>query len=349
MSRISKYQEHIRDFLKNKSFIKNVRSSTRKIVVDMLDESDYFPGILCLTIINNRCKQGGLKMHGYHLASGIEALMMVIKVLNNRPYYDSKYTTEETSNMIIDITNWFYDCINENINTMRLSNEDIDIKKYSTIVTKSINYTVKKISQITESKFYNNNSYTRMKKTDLFCLDFDDDTVHNYKKMKRLDEATMLTNIHNTYGMVCRMAVCLGWIIGMGDEQSIDGLESIADSIGLIIKIHDDFKTYKRDMKYGDVCSNFVVTHGVKEALILFDDSSIKYAEQSVSVGVETKTCGEIIKVITDFINEATQDMSVDLDTEFDDISMASRSNASNASTMSTISSRSVKSAKYVR
>ena len=269
--------------------------------------------------------------------------MMVIKVLNNRAYYDSVYSVEETSNMIIDITNWFYDCVVENINTMRLSNEDkIDIKKHSNIITKSINYTVKKISKITESKFYK--EYNRMKKTDIFCMEFEDDAIHNYKKMKRLDQKTMIENIYNTYGMVCRLAICLGWLIGMGDEQSLQDLEEIADNIGIIIKMHDDFKTFKRDMKYGEVCSNYVVTYGIKEALILFDEANIRYAEQTVTIGVETKTCGEIVKVITEYINDLTQDMSVDLDTEFDDMSMASRSNASSKSNISSKSNLSVKS-----
>jgi hypothetical protein len=324
MSRITKYQSGIRDFLKNKSFIKNTRQSTRQIIIDMLEESDYFPGILCLTIINNRCKQGGIKMHGYHLASGIEALMMVVKVMNNREYYDSIYSPEEISNMVTDVMNWFYDCLAENINTMRLSNEDkVDVRKLTTIMTKCINYAVKTISKITEQKLYQD--YTRMKRTDIFCIDFDEESVENYRTMKRLDQKTMLDNINNTYGMVCRLAVCLGWLIGMGDEQNLQQLETLADHMGTIIKMHDDFKSYKRDMRYGDFCANFIVTHGIKEALILFDDSTISYAEKSVTIGVETKTCNEIVKVITEYINDETQDISVDLDTEFDDMSMASR------------------------
>jgi hypothetical protein len=337
MSRISKYQDSIRNFLKNKSFIKNTRPSTRQIMMDMLEEADHFPGILCLAVVGGRCKQSGIKMHGYHLASGIEGLMMVIKILNNRKYYDSKYSIESTSNMIIDATNWFYDCLTENINTMRLSNEDkIDIKKLTGVLTRCINYSVRRISKIIEIKEYQSGELERMKRTDIFCVEFDKDSIDNYRSMKRLGQTTMMERIANTYGMICRLAMCLGWMITMGDETDIPKLENLADDISVIIKMYDDFKTYKRDMRYGNICSNFVVTHGIKEALILFDHSSISYAEKTEEYGIETRTCNEIVKVITDFVDAETQDISVDLETEFDDMSylstMSEGSRASRAS-----------------
>ena len=311
-------------------------------MLDILEDSDHFPGILCLAVVGGRCKQSGIKMHGYHLASGIEGLMMAIKVLNNRDYYDAKYTIESTSNMIIDVTNWFYDCLTENINTMRLSNEDkVDIKKLTSILTKCMNYSVRRISKIIEIKDYQ--SLERMKRTDIFCLDFDKDTVDNYRQMKRLDQPTMIEKVNGTYGMICRLAMCLGWMITMGDETDVPKLEKLADDIALIIKVYDDFKNLKRDMRYGNICSNFVVTHGIKEALILFDHSSISYAEKTEEYGIETRTCNEIVKVITDFIDKETQEISVDLDTEFDDISCISAISAISAiSTMSIASGGSI-------
>lgn len=331
MSRITKYQEQIREFLTNKSFIKNTRETTQKIIINMLDESDHFPGILCLTIINNRCKQGNIKMHGYHLAAGIEALMMVIKVMDNREYYDSVYSYEETSNMIIDVTNWFYDCLAENIKTLKLSNEDkVDVKIITTVMTKCINYSAKRISKIVEQKLFQD--YSRMKKTDIFCIDFEEESIDNYKGMKRLEKDTMIDNINNTYGMICRLAVCLGWLVGMGDDNNLKELETLADNMGMIIKMHDDFKNYKRDMRFGEYCSNYIVTHGIKEALILFDKSNIQYAEKSMKTGVETKTCNEIVRVVADFINEVTDNISIDIETEYDDMSILTTSRSAKSS-----------------
>jgi hypothetical protein len=327
MSRITKYQEYIRDFLKKKSFIKNARPSTRNIIADMSDSSDHFPGILCITIINNRCKQGGIKMHGYHLASGIEALMMVVQIINNREYYDAKYTNPHVSNMITDVISWFNDCLIENIKTLTLSNEDkVDVKAIMSIMTKCINYSAKRISRLLEHKSYEDKSITNMKKTDIFCVDFEDDSIDNYKTMKRLDRETMIDNIGGTYGTVCRLAVCLGWLIGMGDDQNIKDLELLADNMAMIIKMYDDFKNYKRDMRHGEFCTNYVVAHGFKEAIILFDEFNIQYAENCVSMGIETKMWNEIVKIITEYIMDATSCISVDVETEYDDMtSIASR------------------------
>lgn len=320
MSRITKYQEQIRDFLKNKSFIKNTRASTKHIIIDMADDSDHFPGVLCLTIINHRCKQDGTKMHGYHIAAGIEAIMMVAKILNNRTYYDSLYTEECTANMITDVISWFYNCLAENIKTLKLSNDDkVDAKTLLNIMIKCTSYTAEKISKIMEQKKYN--TYSKMKRTDIFCIDFEEESIDNYRTMKRLDQHTIIKNINDTYGMVCRMAVCLGWLISLGDDCDFKELESLADNMAMIIKMHDDFKNYKRDMRYGDFCTNYIVTHGIKEAMTLFDEAIIEYAEKCVTIGIEIKTCNEIVKVITDYISEATEDMSVDIDTEYDDMS----------------------------
>lgn len=274
-------------------------------------------------------------MHGYHLAAGIEALMMVVKVMSAREYYDSVYSVDRVSNMITDVTNWFYNCLAENVTTLRLSNEDkVDAKNLTSITTKCINYAAKHISKITEHKIYD--QYMKMKKTDIFCIDFDQVSIDNYRQMKRLDINTMISNINSTYGMVCRLAVCLGWLIGIGDEQKLGELESLADNIGMLIKIHDDFKHHKRDMRFGSISSNFVVTHGIKEALILYDDAHIQYLEKSNTVGVETKTCNEIVKCIVDYVSDVTATMSVDIDTEYDDITsytshVSSTSHASHA------------------
>lgn len=258
-------------------------------------------------------------MHGYHLASGIEALGMVVKVMGARDYYDNRFTVERVSNMIMDVTNWFYNCLAENITTLRLSNEDkVDGKSVTNITTKCINYAAKHISKITEQKIYD--QYFKMKKSDIFCIDFDKVSVDNYRQMRRLDLSTMVQNIHSTYGMMCRLAICLGWLIGMGDDQKLAELESLADSFGMLMKIQDDFKNHRRDMRYGSVCANVVVTHGIKEALILYDEAHLQYLEQSSIVGVETKTCNEIVKCIVDYVTECTADMSIDIDTDYDDI-----------------------------
>lgn len=318
MSRISKYQEHVRDFLLNKSLIKTLRSDTQKIMLDIVNKSDHYVGILCLTIINYRCKQSNIKMHGYHLASGIEALMIVAQILNNRTYYESVYSANKVSNAISDITNWFYECVAENIKTLDLSNE-IDSKTTTSITLNCTRYASRCISKILE---FQDKPWIPMKKTDVFCMDFDAESIDNYVNMNRLSKDQTIKNIKNTYGLVCRIAICLGWILGMGDDKNIKELETMADNIGLILKIRDDFINYKRDMRFGKYSYNFVTSHGIKEALILFDEANIAYAENLFSVGVETKTCNEIVKAITEYVNEMIQNISVDIDTEYDDTSL---------------------------
>ena len=91
MNRIDKYQDNINKFLLNKSFINKLSKNTKKILDDLLSQSDHITAILCLTILNNQCKKFNLKLHGYYIASGIDVMMLVAKVCTNRHYYDNKY------------------------------------------------------------------------------------------------------------------------------------------------------------------------------------------------------------------------------------------------------------------
>ena len=104
MSRISRYQEVLLKFIKNKSFINETTESTKKIIYDLLELSDQIPAILCLTILNNQCKKYDVRIHGYYLASGIDMLTLIAKVCSSRDYFNNKYGEMQIDNMIIDET-----------------------------------------------------------------------------------------------------------------------------------------------------------------------------------------------------------------------------------------------------
>src|SRR5271169_6899008 len=99
MSRISRYQEGILKFLKTKSFINETTETTKNILLELIELSDHIPAILCLTVLNNQCKKYDLKIHGYYLAAGIDALMVVARVCCNRDYFDDKYGQAAIDNM----------------------------------------------------------------------------------------------------------------------------------------------------------------------------------------------------------------------------------------------------------
>lgn len=328
MSRISKYQEGILKFLKTKSFVNDLSVPSKTILYELLNMSDHIPAILCLTILNNQCKKYDIKIHGYYLASGIDVMMLMAKVCSSRDYFDNKYGQNIIDNMIIEVINSFYKCITQNIDTLRLSkNNNINIK----LTQLCIEYASKYIPLITQKGTYSSTS--KMKKTDLFCLDIADKDYVQYKKKNKLDKNIIMDDLINRYGSVCKLAMSLGWVLGQGDdayftkikdlseEKTVAKLEKLGDYMGKFLKLHDDFKYIERDIKIGRFSLNYVINYGIKEAYIELIESKANFIEGSMLLGVESKTSKEIIDMIVRNIEEIVKDTSVDMDTQYDDVS----------------------------
>lgn len=329
MSRISRYQDGISKFLKTKSFINDTSASTKLILEDLMNISDHIPAILCLTILNNQCKKNDLKIHGYYLASGIDVLMLIAKVCCCRDYFDEKYGQINIDNMIMEVSNCFYKCITQNIDTLRLSkNGNIGSK----LTQLCIEYAIKLIPQITQKQIYV--SKDKMKKTDLFCLEINDESYQQYKKKNKLSKEVIFEEIRKRYGSVCKLAICLGWILGQGDETNITKikdlcdektvakLEVLGDHIGLFLKLYDDFKNIDRDIKMGQYSLSYVVNHGIKEAYMELIEAKANFIEGSMVLDVDTKTSKEIIDMIVKQIDIIVKDASVDMETQYDDVSI---------------------------
>jgi hypothetical protein len=319
MSRINRYQENVLKFLKTRSFISKTSNDTQQILNDLLELSDHIPAILCLTILNNQCKKYNLKIHGYYIAAGVDMMMLMAKVCCNRDYFNKTYGEYKIDNMIIEVTNWFYYCISQNIETLNLSkNGKINVKTYQLCTE----YATKYLPLITKKTIYA--STDKMKKTDIMNYKFDPNKniIKEYKKKNKLDKEILYEDIDNRYGSVCKLAICLGWILGQGDEASIPNLEKLAKWMSIFLKMSDDFKYLERDMLYGKTSLNYVVNYGIKEAYMEIIESKTDFIEVSMHIGVDTKTTKEIIDMVVKEIDALVHDVSVDIDTQYDDISV---------------------------
>lgn len=328
MSRILKYQEGMRKFIKTKSFAMNASEPTQNMLNDMIENDEHFPAILCLTILNNQCKKNDVKIHGYYLASGVNALMMVAKICSSRDHYEQFYGQDVVDNAIIEIINSFYPCITQNINTLSLSkNGNISTK----MTQLCIEYASKHIPLITQKIIYKSTS--KMKKTDLLCMNINEKQYNSYKQMKFLEKPTLLEETVKRYGSVCKLAMGLGWFLGqnddvvinklkdLGSDKTIEKLEKLGDKMGRFFKLHDDFRNITRDIQSGRFSLNYVVNHGIKEAYAELIELKASLIEESMCLEVETRTSKEIIDIVVKDIEEVVKDVSVDMKTHYDDVS----------------------------
>jgi hypothetical protein len=266
-----------------------------------------------------------LKIHGYYLASGIDVLLIVAKVCNNRDYFDDTYGSDNIDNMITEVISWFYQCIAQNIETLRVSKNGKINPKISLLC---IEYAIKYIPLIIKKQKYI--SDIKMKKTDILCFNLNSKCISEYKKKKKLDRDIIINDINDRYGSVCKLAICLGWLIGQGNETKIKELEKLGEIMGLILKLYDDFRYLERDILNGKISLNFIINYGIKEAYIELIEAKTNFIEKTMMLGVETKTIKEIMDMIVKDIDEIVKDISVDMETQYEDITSSYISTANN-------------------
>lgn len=316
MSRINRYQEGILKFIKTKSFINRTSPRTKDILYELLELSDHIPAILCLTILNNLCKKSDFKIHGYYLAAGIDVMMLMAKVCNNRDYFEDKYGINSIDNMIVEVNSWFYACIASNIETLRLGKNG---KINHNVSQLCIEYATKYLYQITQKHTYVSNE--KMKKTDLLCMKLSNNQINSYKHKNKLEKEILMNEIYMRYGSVCKLSLCLSWIIGQGDIKKLAQLERLGNQIGMFLKIYDDFRYLERDLLKGEKSLNYIVNYGIKEAYIELIESKTSFIEGTLRLEINTKTSKEIIDMIVREIDFIVKDVSVDLESQYDDIS----------------------------
>jgi hypothetical protein len=228
----------------------------------------------------------------------------------------------------MEVISAFYRCITQNIDTLRLSkNGNMNAK----LTILCIEYANKYIPQITHKGSYD--STAKMKKTDLLCLKINDKDYNQYKKKNKLDKIILFDDMLKRYGSVCKLAMSLGWILGQNDdaslnkikdlseEKTIAKLEKLGDHMGRFLKLHDDFRYIERDIRNGRFSLNYVVNYGIKEAYIELIESKANFIEGSMILGVESKTSKEIIDMVVRDIDDIVKDASVDMDTQYEDVS----------------------------
>ena len=334
MFRQSRYIEGITNFWLTKSqlFLTN---STKIIINDfMKDPVLFIPSVLTLSVLNNQCKKNNVKVHGYNLAVSISILHIVAIINCNRFFYETVYSSIDIDNMIMESVNFFYKCLSLTIDIIRVNkNGNLNSK----LLQLCIEYSAKCITQITYK--HNIVSTDKMKKTDLFCLESCEKKYDEYKKMYRVKNETILECIKSTYGNVCKLGMCLGWIIGnnnetlvmklkeLNDNKHILHIEKIGENFGKFIKLHDDFINIEKDISGLKHTLNYVVNNGIKESYTEMIETKTSLIEGSMKMGIDTKTNKEVIDSLMENIKNTVKDVSVDMNTSYDDVSVITNTN----------------------
>jgi len=308
MSRISRYQESIEKFIKNKNISTYFSDEYNDLISNKLMKSDHLGGIILSTIFNHNSKKSNVKGHGYFLGIAIDILLIML---------DSKNTNLNfNQNLLIGI----YKLLNENINIIKITDQD----ELNKILIRTYEYFNNHIYNIIT--FPKKMQVKKMIKSDLLNLKTITDQL--YKKisqMNRYVQEDMIDYIKISYGGIGKLILVLSWILGGGslDKKTINALELIGEKFGMIYKLSYDFDNILNDINSCDqnITKNVVINIGIQESFALFMELKSSFYEEAFKLGIYTHTMKEVIDELEVKMDKCIENSKVDMKSTYSSFS----------------------------
>lgn len=325
MSRISRYQESMAKFMKQKSYLSSLQTTDidnniKSNLDEMINECDHVIGILLLTVMNSQGKKSNQSIHGYGLATGIEIMLYTTMIIDDRDYYETRFgrnNVEEIINRTGGIVNI---CLSNNIESIQDNYTGTTYTKLLKIihyVTKLLNSRMHKLLSEPIFEFESN-----ITKTDVIKYKFDNNNGNinelaksKIKKLKKIKKDKLDEYINDRYGFVCQTALITGWLLGGGSDKIIPSLEKLGLQFANMIKSIKDFVNLKSDLEHAKIYTkNTVINNGFQLSFETFIENKNKFIEGCIKHNIYTNTVKEIIDLMESkldgIINESSPDMA---------------------------------------
>jgi len=299
MSRISRYQESLSKFIKNKNIESYFSDEFKETIYNKLTDSDHLGGIIVSTLFNHNSKKSNFKGHGYFLAIAVD-IMMIILESNNR-----------LNNQNLNLTIGLYKLINDNISIINTPKQE----ELNNIIIKTYEYFNQNIYDIiTYEKV---GPVSKMQKSDLLNLKTITEPI--YKKissMNHYNKDDIILYVKKTYGKLGKMLFLISWIIGGGDsdKKTLKQIENIGELFGSLYKICIDFDNIINDInKDVKETKNIIVNIGIQESFAFFMETKSKFYEESFKMDIYTHTMKEVIDELETKIDKCLDNCTVDM------------------------------------
>jgi len=302
MSRISRYQESIEKFIKNKNIEEYFSPEYNKIITDGLNKSNHLGGIISSTIFNFNTKKSNISGHGYYIGIVIDIILFFLEMKTP--------SNDLNQNIIIGL----YRLLNENMTLLKSNNS----AELNITIVKTYEYFNKYIYTILSQQ--NKIQPKKMIKSDLLNLNTITDQL--YKKisqMNRYPQEEYIEYLKTIYGNIGKLTVVLSWLLGGGsiDKKTLISLEKIGETYGMIYKICIDFDNIIQDINKCDtknnITNNIVINIGIQESFVLFMDLKTTFYEESLKLNVYTHTMKEVIDELETKVDRCVDNTKVDM------------------------------------
>ncbi|AYV78407.1 MAG: hypothetical protein Edafosvirus12_6 [Edafosvirus sp.] len=324
MSRIIRYQESVLRFIKGRSCINNINNNilTKEIILEHIEDSEFLLPIILLTIMNCQSKKSHVSLHGYYMASGIEFMCIIFRMIDHKSYYIDKYGVDKYYQIISNLINYTNISLASNIESMH--NTITKDKAYVILnnATKLINEKLLNITNECDLPFADSN-----KKSDILKYHFKDETFAKNKlsKVKQLKKDNIINYVHTKLGSLCQMTIMIGWLLGCADEKSIANFEKIGTHLSIMIKIAYDFEHIDKYLANindnSTTTTNFIINCGIQTSFELFQESKQKFIENAMIHDMYTNTIKEIVDILEAKIDNIIEQTSPDLKSTYSSMS----------------------------
>ena len=305
MSRISRYQESLSKFIKNKNIDTYFSIYFKEKIYQKLIDSDHLGGIIVSTLFNHNSKKTNFKGHGYFLAVAVDIILII---LNSKDRY---------SNENLNLTIGLYKLLTNNISIIKTNKPE----ELNDIIIKIYDYFNNNIYDIITTEKIG--EHTKMTKSDLLNLKTINENM--YKKisnMNKYNQDDIINYIKKTYGNNGKIIFLISWILGGGnlDKKTLSKIEMIGELFGLIYKICMDFDNIINDINNIDfkdnldkTSKNILINIGIQESFSLFMETKSKFYEESFKLDIYTHTMKEVIDELETKLDKCLDNCKIDM------------------------------------
>lgn len=336
MSKVTKYKDHILNFITSKSCFADIID--KKFLTEFI-KSEYwcFP-VALMAVFGTQSKKNSTKsFHTLHAASSLVLMVMIVMLDEKKKYYEELYGADFIKKIKDRITIFTYEAISQNIKTME-NTVGGDVSK---IQKKIFSILYDKLLLLTEDNIKTNN--LKIKRSDIIKYKFSDKNIidDKYRHLKRIEKNDLIDYISNKYCSIGQCAFLFGWLFAIktenkknnndnkknsdnqknNDSQKIlDNISKIGSSFGILVKLIYDFCNLENDIgitNSNEASYNFIVNYGIHESFRLYDENKVKFIEGCITNELYSSSIKELIEKIDKLYDKCLKNTDLELDSQY--------------------------------
>lgn len=311
MNRYDRYKESIQKFVTT-SF------GSSNITVDFVSKDKMAP-ILLLTVLNSQNKKNNISIQGYHLCISVECMLFLIKF-----YEDINVLSLEKLEKLLFMKNFALNLIACNLGDIKGSYSGPKINNIYVKALETFSNYCKQIDNCCNYKFDTIGINVHQDVSKWYLRDPKSANAMKLSQLNQIKKESFDKYIESSIAVVCEYAIIMAWIIGNGDNKTVNKLKQLGKCFAYVYKISQDFDNIINDINNISNTTmysfNYVINYGLQESYNTFMKNKIRFTEDALTIDLLTPTIKEILDIATKTVDNIIDQTSPDIKSGFSKI-----------------------------